>query len=154
MSAARASAAPQAAGAGAAATTMRRPAAPPARPPSEGRRYALVALKAGGPPQYFSEGGTYILPRDAVAVSSSSNRLRFDRVVVVRDGARQRAAATGGASVAFVPDAWVEGEVIEHLDPAHFFGGALSRFRVTRIVAPFGGAEEQVEQVAAAAAAR
>jgi hypothetical protein len=145
-----------AARASASGATTARPAAPPPSQPSPPRavregRYALVSTAAGTPPQYLFEGGTYTLPTRAVspALSSSRRSLKFDRVVVVRDGARQRASAVGPRA-SFVPDAWVEAELVEHLDPQHFGGDvALSRFRVTRIVA-FGEEEEQV--VAAAAA--
>lgn len=141
-----------------AATSARAPA-PTAPPATAARgRYALVATGPSAP-QFFSEGGTYTLSRDAVTRASSSSsggRLRFGSVVVVRDGARRRSSSVAGgggcsaaaasAASAYVPGAYVEAELLEHFDPSHF-GGALSRFRVTRIVVE--GEEEEGEAVAA-----
>ena len=142
--------------------------------PHQQQRYALLDVGPTAGPQPVWEGMTYTLSRRAVARAAAAaaarasapsppadgppppppaaarrpppppaaERLFFEHVVLVR--------TASGASFE-VPGAWVEGEVLEHLEPSPF-AGALSRFRVTRIVAPSDDAGGKVRAAAGGAA--
>jgi hypothetical protein len=120
------------------------------------RRYAVVDLPTAagsapwGPSPLF-EGGCYTLSRDAVerATAADGRTVRFDRVLLARDGGRRPSASSSSAAsglgrrARYVRGAWVEAEIVEHLSPSPVFGGALSRVFVKRIVV--GDEEEEPE---------
>lgn len=145
------------------------PPAPPTPSPAA-RRYALVDLASSswGPAPLF-EGGCYTLPLEQRAASSSSSPqgrlVKFERVLVVRDGRGGAAAALrspvpspsgrrNNNNNAYVAGAWVEAELVEELPASPLFGGSLSRVRVTRIVAPSDGEVKEATGAASAASSR